>query len=221
MKSIEELCNEEISALDDEDRYEYLPLTANKQATYFDLDSYEYSFMNSINKIEIAIEKRFFFKREFNTSSKGNDLFKDAPYKGYFRKNTNNPNLKHLVHFSCELIRKFDEDEEFRLDLNLYNLIEFLLQNTYIINYESLDRQALNGLLITLDKKNYKFCSYDLKLLHFKLHRISDFNDELVKVNILKASLILKNYNLLKKYHLMAAFTLLWNSAIYKSLKFL
>ena len=221
MKSIEELCNEEISALDDEDRYEYLPLTANKQATYFDLDSYEYSFMNNINKIEIAIEKSFFYKREFNTSSKGNDLFKDAPYKEYFRKNTNNPNLKHLVHFSYQLIREFDEDKQFRFDLNLYNLIEFLLQNTYIINYESLDRQALNGLLITLDKKNYKFCSYDLKLLHFKLHRISDFNDELVKVNILKASLILKNYNLLKKDHLMAAFTLLWNSAIYKSLKFL
>ena len=72
--------------------------------------------------------------------------------------------MKHLVHFSCELVRKFDEDEEFRLDLNLYNLIEFLLQNTYIINYESLDRSVLNGLLITLDKKNYKFCSYDFNL---------------------------------------------------------
>ena len=52
------------------------PLTANKQATYFDLDSYEYSFPNSDNKIESAIEKRFFFERGFYTSSKGNDLFK-------------------------------------------------------------------------------------------------------------------------------------------------
>ena len=97
--------------------------------------------------------RKGFFTKGINTSSKGNDLFKDAPYKGYFRKNTNNPNLKHLVHFSYQLIREFDEDKEFRFDLNLYNLIEFLLQNTYIINYESLDRQALNGLLITLDKK--------------------------------------------------------------------
>ena len=61
--SIVKLCNEEISALDDEDRYEFQPLTANKQATYFDLDSYDYSFPNSDNKVENAIEKRFFFER--------------------------------------------------------------------------------------------------------------------------------------------------------------
>ena len=93
MKSIEELCNEEISALRDVERYEesfnnrtdaffqsclkkelqdnrYLPNVYEPVSWNFS----ERSIAENMSKIYCSYK-----------SSKGEDLFKDVPYRGYFK----------------------------------------------------------------------------------------------------------------------------------------
>ena len=230
MKSIEELCNEEISALQDVEIYEesfnnrtdaffqsclkkelqdnrYLPNVYEPVPWNFS----ERSIAENMSKIYCSYK-----------SSKGEDLFKDVPYRGYFKNEAAYPGLKHLLHFSADLIKRIDlqlESPPWYVEIG--EVIPYLLDKTYIINFDSLKDPVPFNLQKTLDRKNYNHSSYNFKPIHISVHNFSNFNDELVKVNNLKGLLILKRSGSLKTNIVMGGIALLWNAAIYKSLKYI
>lgn len=230
MKSIVELCNKEISALRSLESYEASFNNKTEAFLHTCFDVYPHDNILAPNEYEPVSwsfsegckpEKMSKIYCSYK-SSKGEDLFMDAPYRGYFKNKTTYPGLKHLLHFSSDLIK--------RIDLHLKSrpwyvtddeIISYVLDKTYIINFDSIKDSIPFNLQTTLDRKNYNHSSYDFKSIHISLHNFSNFNDELVEVNNLKGLMILKRGGSLKTNHVRGGIALLWNAAIYKSLKYI